>query len=150
MPEIPRRVRATPPVHVGPNTRVWYQPANTRRDLPRTPGGQSFDAMDAYLLSDDLQKALNAAGDDMVNDAQELTREVGAIETGAYLSSFRSSEGPIVEVNDGSYSNPRRSVEVGNDDPSAAANEWGNSRRPRGYRILGKVAAQYDNPKGGA
>lgn len=150
MPDVPRRVQARGPVYVGPALRVFYQPTNTRRDLPPVPAAQKRQAMDEFLVSDDLQDAIMEAGADMANDAEELAAGEGITGSGRYLSSFESRRGEIVQVDDGQYPNPRVSVDVGNTAVTAAAVEYGNSQVGPGHRILGKIAAQYDNPKGGS
>lgn len=150
MPDVPAHVRATPPVHIGPSVTAWYQPANTRRDLPRSVGGQRFAAMDEFLLSSEMQDVVNEAAGDMQTDAEDLARAEGLVRTGEYVSSFQHEPGPVVEVNDGEFANPRVSAEVANTSDHAAAVEYGNSRAGRGYRILGKIAARYSSPKGGA
>lgn len=149
MPDVPRRVQARGPVHVSPNLRVFYQPTNTRRDLPPVPAAQKRQAMDEFLVSDELQDVLMEAGADMANDAEELAAGEGITGSGRYLSSFESRRGAIVVVNDGEYPNPRVSVDVGNSAVTAAAVEFGNAAVGPGHRILGKIATQYDNPKGG-
>lgn len=149
MPDVPRHVQARGPVSVSPNLRVFYQPTNTRRDLPPVPASQKRQAMDEFLVSDDLQDVLMEAGADMARDAEELAAGEGITGSGRYLSSFESRRGTIVVVNDGEYANPRVSVDVGNTAVTAAAVEYGNAVVGPGHRILGKIAAQYDNPKGG-
>lgn len=149
MPDIPARVRATPPIHKGPGVTVWYQPANSRRDIPRIPGGQRFGAMDDFLLSSQLQDPIDELSDDMVEDAQQLAVSEGITGSGRYLSSFESEKGPVVEVNDGEYANPRVSAEVRNTAITAAAVEYGNKQVGRGHRILGRIAERYTSPKGG-
>lgn len=149
MVNVPRHVQARGPDHVGVNLRVYYQPTNTRRDLPRIPGAQRRLPMEDYLLSDQLQDVLMTAGRDMVEDAEQLTVAEGVIESGEYLTSFEARRGDIVEVNDGEFANPRVSTDVLNTAATAAAIEYGNSQVGEGHRILGKIAAQYDNPKGG-
>lgn len=150
MVSVPRRVQATPPVHKGPGVTVWYQPTNSRRDLPRIPGAQRRLTMEEYLVSSELQETLLEAAADMQADAEQLAAAEGLIKSGDYISSFEHRPGPIVEVNDGEFSNPRVSAEVSNESRHAAAVEYGNKQAGPGRRILGKVAAQYDNPKGDA
>lgn len=149
MADIPARVRADVPVHKSPGLTVWYQPTNTRRDLPRVPGGQRFEAVDALLLSDQIQDALLAAGDDMVDDAVQIAIGKGLVETGDYVRKFERRRGVIVEISDGSYANPRVSVDVGNTSIHSVAIEYGNAQVGAGHSVLGEVAARYDNPKGG-
>jgi hypothetical protein len=149
MPDVPRHVQARGPDYVGPNLRVFYQPTNTRRDLPRMAGAQKRLPMDEFLLSDDLQDVLMAAGADMVDDAQEIAIGEGLVESGGYVSSFEARRGDIVAVNDGEFANPRVSTDVLNTDAAAAAVEFGNKRVGPGHRVLGRVAAKYDNPRGG-
>lgn len=149
MPNVPRHVQAKGPDYVAPGIAVFYQPTNTRRDLPRVPASQKRQALDEYLLSDRLQDVLQEAGGDMVNSAEELAISEGVVESGEYLTSFESRRGDIVTVDDGDFANPRVSTDVLNTAATAAAVEYGNSQVGAGHRILGKVAAQYDNPKGG-
>ena len=150
MPDVPRRVQARGPVYVGPNLRVFYQPTNTRRDLPPVAAAQKRQAMDEFLLSDQLQDVLMEAGGDMVEDAVEIAIADGLVGSGNYVRAFEARRGDIVVVDDGEYTNPRFSTDVINTDASAAANEFGNKRVGPGHRVLGRVAAKYDNPKGGA
>jgi hypothetical protein len=150
MPDVPQHVRRRPPEYVGPNVRVWYQPTNTRRDLPRVPASQGRQAMDAYLVSPELQDVLMEAGGDMVDDAKQIALSEGISGSGRYLSSFEARRGEIVEISDGEFANPRVSVEVENTAVTAAAVEYGNSRVGDGHRVLGQVADKYDNPRGGA
>jgi len=150
MPDVPRNVQARGPVYAGPGVRVFYQPTNTRRDLPRVAGAQKRLPMDEFLLSDDLQDVLMEAGKDMVEDAREIAIGEGLVESGDYVESFEARRGDIVEVNDGEFANPRVSTDVLNNATAAAAIEYGNKRVGRGRRVLGRVAAKYDNPRGGA
>lgn len=145
---IPPHVLADLPVHKSPGVTAWYQPANTRADLPRTPGGQRFQATDALMLSGQIQGALLDAGEDMVREGQATAAEEGVVDTGEYLGSFDSRRGEIVEISDGTYANPRVSVDVGNTSEHAVIVEYGNSQAGPGHHVLGKVAAKFDNPKG--
>jgi hypothetical protein len=149
MSDVPQHVRRRPPDYVGPDVKVWYQPANTRRDLP--PGAsQKRQPMDVFLLSDDLQDVLMEAGEDMVDDARQIAIADGLVESGNYVRAFEARRGDIVEVNDGDFANPRVSTDVLNTDATAAAIEFGNSQVGAGRRVLGRVAAKYDNPREGA
>lgn len=150
MPDVPRHVQARPPVFVGPGVRVWYQPTNTRRDLPRVPASQKRRAMDEFLVSPELQDVVLEAAADMEADAREIAVSEGLVSSGEYVSKFEHKAGPIVEISDGDFPNPRVSAEVSNESKHAAAVEFGNSQVGEGHRVLGKVAAKYDNPKGGA
>lgn len=150
MPDVPRHVQARGPIYVAPGLRVYYQPTNTRRDLPPVPAAQKRRALDEFLLSEELQGTLMDAAEDMSRDAAELAASEGIVESGDYVSSFEARRGVIVEVNDGDFANPRVSADVLNTSAHAAAVEYGNSRVGAGHRILGKIAAKYDNPKGGA
>lgn len=149
MVQIPRHVRARPPVHKGPGVTVWYQPTNSRRDLPRVPGAQRRLTMEEYLVSPELQETILEAAADMQADAERLATAEGLVQSGDYVRGFEHKAGPIVEVNDGEFSNPRVSAEVSNESRHAAAVEYGNKQVGPGRRILGTIAAQYDNPKGG-
>jgi hypothetical protein len=149
MPDVPRRVQARGPVHVGPGLRVYYQPTNTRRDLPRIPASQGRKAMDDFLVSPELQETVLEAAADIEADAVELATSEGLVDSGKYVSSFDHRAGEIVVVNDGEFTNPRVSAEVSNDAAHAAAVEYGNKQVGAGHRILGRIAAKYDNPKGG-
>ena len=149
MPEIPPHVRAGLPVYKAPGVTAFYQPANTRRDLPHTPAGQRFRAVDDLMLSDQIQDALMDAGEDMVREAETITATEGIVDTGEYMSSFDARRGEIVEISDGTFSNPRVSADVGNTSSHAVVVEFGNAKAGAGHRVLGKVAAKFDNPKGG-
>lgn len=150
MAQIPPRVRSTRPVYRRPGVTAWYQPANTRRDIPRVPGAQMRAAMDDFLVSPELQETLLDAAADMENDARELATSERIVDSGDYVSKFKHEAGPVVVINDGSYSNPRVSAEVSNESDHAAAVEFGNRQVGEGRRVLGRVAEKYDNPKGGA
>lgn len=154
MVDIPPRVRATRPVYKAPGVTAWYQPTNTRRDLPRVPAAQARRAMDDFLVSPELQKTVLEAAADMEADARDLAISEDVIDSGDYVSKFEHKAGPIVVINDGTYTNPRVSAEVGNESEHAVVVEFGVRGRKadepkRGHRILGKIAEKYDNPKGG-
>ncbi len=150
MVSVPRHVQARPPVYRAPGVTAWYQPANTRRDIPRVPGAQRRLPMEDYLVSPELQETIMEAASDMQADAERLAMSQGLVESGEYVSSFEHKAGPIVAINDGEFSNPRVSAEVSNESRHAAAVEYGNKQVGDGHHILGAIAAEYDNPKGGA
>lgn len=155
MVQIPPRVRATPPVYKAPGITAWYQPTNTRRDLPPIPEAQARGAMDDFLVSPELQETILKVAADMEADARDLALSEGVVQSGDYVSKFDHKAGPIVVINDGTFSNPRVSAEVGNESEHAVVVEFGMRGRKadqpkRGHRILGKIAEKYDNPKGGA
>lgn len=113
-----------------------YVPANTKADLPK---GSPYRAMDAFLLSDRVQDAADAAAKDI---AAEAAARAGK-DSGELASRYDAVDGGVQ-----SYAgNPRRTSAVVNDSPHAAADEFGNSRRA-GSHTLREVGARYDTAKG--
>ena len=142
---IPDRVLRGQPVHVGKNVKAWYAPANSRRDLPAK---SRMEAMDSFLMSDDLLEVTWGVAADMVSDARQEALAQGLTESGEYVSSFERRPGPIVNVESQGHANPRLSVEVGNTSGHAAAVEYGTSKDREAHRVLGKVGARYHTDKG--
>lgn len=149
MAKMPPKAMAGGPVHKGRNVIAWYQPANTRSDIPLVPSAQKRAAMDDYLVSPQQQEALLDAAADIEAEARRIAISEGIAETGEYLSSFEHRAGPVVVINDGAYSNPRVSAEVSNEAKTAAAVEYGNKRVGEGRHVLGRAGAKFTNPKGG-
>lgn len=123
---------------------VRYQPANTAADLP--PGSR-YQAMDAFLLSDQLAGPVMEAGRAIAADAKALYI-AEAFDTGQTANSVFVSKGVAVIAG-----NPRVIARVGanggipagmKEDVSVAVLiEFGKP----GLRILGRAGAPYDNPK---
>lgn len=124
-----------------------YVAANTARDLPK---GSPFRAMDAFLLSDRVQDVATAGAKDIAEAAQRLA-EAEAYETGAYSRGFEAVVTDPVGGGTGDddmrlEGGPRRAAAVRNSTPTAAANEFGNSRR-EGKHILRRAGEPWDTPR---
>lgn len=127
-----------------------YKAANTARDLPK---GSPFRAMDAFLLSDRVQDVASAGAADIAEAAQRLA-EAEAYETGEYSRGFEAVEiPPVGEGGPGGTvggihleGGPRRAAIVKNGTPTAAVNEFGNSRR-EGKHILRRAGEPWDSPQ---
>lgn len=120
---------------------VRYKPANHQRDLPR---GSHHLAMDAFLLSDEVQDVSMAAARDMARDMAIQAVAEGAADTGAYASGFEVEERqPLL-----AGGNLRRAAVVRNSTDAAAPMEFGNRRVGEGRRIMLRVGLRYHTPRG--
>lgn len=137
---IPPNVRGTPPVYQTPGLRVWYAPANTRRDLRK---GSKLMSMQEFLLSERLQQVVDDATDDVAGEARGMAIEEGAVETGGYASGFRAERGPVQVI----AGNARRTGRVVNEDPAAAPQEFGNRRVPARHVLL-RAGLKFHTPRG--
>ena len=130
-----------------PGMTAFYRPSNTRHDLP---AGSPLRAMDAFLVSQEVQDVADEAARDIARDAQNLALAEGLVRTGRYARSFDSAPGEL-KVLPGEYPNPRRSAIVYNDVPQAVELELGMDNRATqkpAYRILSRAAEPYQS--GGA
>ena len=121
--------------------KVKYKPAMHRGDLPK---GSRHLAMDAFLLSDDVQDVSSAAARDMARDMRAEAVAAGLVDTGGYVQGFDSEASEPVWSSFG----PRRAAVVFNDDEAAPAVEFGNRRVGAGRRIMLRVGNRYHTPKG--
>lgn len=124
----------------GKNITVVYRPANTKGDLQ--PGSRAG-SMKEFLLSDRIADVLDDAADDIAAEAKHIAMADGAMETGDYANSFTTKRAGAIVI----AGNARRSVHVVNEDESAAANEFGNSKRA-GRRTLARAGEKFHTPKG--
>lgn len=136
----PQQARGKPPDVVMPGLKVWYVPANSRRDLRR---GSRLRAMDDFLLSARVQDVVLHAAEDIAGEARGMAIEEGAVETGDYANRFDAQPGPVAVV----AGNPRRTAIVTNDSDAAAPHEFGNSKRPA-RRTLLRAGLKFHTPKG--
>ena len=100
----------------------------------------------AFMLSDQIWDPVKDISQEVKDNAERMAR-AEAFDTGAYASSFGINK--TTETING---NPRVVGEVYNDDPAAAAVEFGQRRRNQkkaamGRRILRRAAAPFDTPK---
>lgn len=121
--------------------KVRYKPAMHRTDLRK---GSKRLAMDAFLMSDQVQDVSSAAARDMARDMRAEAVAAGLVETGGYVQGFDSEASEPVWTTYG----PRRAATVYNDDDAAPAVEFGNARVGAGRRIMLRVGNRYHTPKG--
>lgn len=129
--------------------RVRYKPANTRRDLPP---GSPYQAFNAFMLSEQVQKVAVDAAQDIAGVAVMIYL-AEAYETGGTAESVDARADTPVRVG----GNVRAAAVVtanggrypGAKDPEASKAlivEFGNSQRA-GLHILHRAGIPYDNPK---
>lgn len=134
-----------------------YVPATRRRDLP---AGSPYQAMDAFLLSNQLQAPVVMAARDIAADAVAIARAeiTSDSSTDAYVDSIDVDEQKVITINTfprvaaAVTANGGRSSWGGFTDPEsshAAVVEFGNAAAPQsGRRIFGRAGAKYNTPKG--
>lgn len=119
-----------------------YKPANTSRDLAPEARAVGRKAMDAFLVSPQMQKPTDEAAADVADAARTLAGII-AYDTGSYSESFESGPAAPVEV----AGNVRVSARVTNDDDAAPAVEFGNSKVGPGKRVLLSAAQPWHTEK---
>lgn len=128
--------------------RSRYVPANSSAQInaARAARGHKpskFQAMDAFLMSDQIQDVSDAAAKDIAEDASQMAVAEGVVKSGSYASAFETEEAdPIVAAG-----NPRRTAAVYNDDAAAPSVEYGSRMSP-GDRVLGRAGMKYHTPRG--
>lgn len=100
----------------------------------------------AFMLSDQVWEPVKDICGEVKDNAERMAL-AEAFDTGAYASSFK-----VNKTTETINRSPRVAGEVYNDDPAAAAVEFGQRRRNQkkaamGRRILRRAAAPFDTPK---
>lgn len=120
-----------------------YRPANSSASLSPEARALGRKAMDAFLLSPQMQKPVTEATKDVEGAARALTVAIGAVDTGDFLDSFDSGPADPIVIS----GNPRVAGRVTNDSDHAAAVEYGNSAVGAGRRVLGRAAQPWHTEK---
>jgi sugar phosphate isomerase/epimerase len=135
--------------------RARYVPSHSQRQMnaARARRGlkpSTMQAMDDFLMSEEVQDVALDAAKDIADTAAGLAVGSGSVETGGYARGFEAERTePVV-----AGGNPRRAARVSNEyvDENgyapAAAVEFGNKKAGPGKRVLGRAGEQYHTPRG--